>query len=173
MVNDDYHLTCDALVRGYRVDYAPAARSVELVSAGLRDELERRTRIAAGTWQVTLQHLSLCHPRYGWTAIAFFSHRVLRSLVVPPLLPVLLLGSGALARRSRLARALLVAQSLGYALGALGFASNSRLTAVPFQFLLTNLATLRGATRHLRRRQPAAWTRVRRGPWTSPASLEG
>ena len=165
VLNDDYHLTCDALVRGLRVGYAPGARSVETVSASLSDELERRTRVAAGTWQTTLSHLSLCSPRSGWTAVAFGSHRVLRSLVVPPLLPLLWVGSLVRARRSPSARALLAVQTLGYASAALGMAVDTRILALPLQFVLTNLATLRGARRHLSGSQPLVWQRAHRGGW--------
>jgi len=165
VLNDDYHLTCDALVRGYGVGFAPSARAVETVSLSITDEFERRSRIAAGTWQTTLRHLSLGDPRRGWVAVAFLSHRVLRSIVTPLLLPVLLAGSAALARRSRVARVLLTLQTAAYALGVTGLRTDHRVAAVPFQFLLTNVATLRGAARLLLRRQPQVWARAQRTGW--------
>jgi cellulose synthase/poly-beta-1,6-N-acetylglucosamine synthase-like glycosyltransferase len=165
VLNDDYHVTCDALVRGFGVGYAATARATEMVSAGIRDEVERRTRIAAGTWQTTLTHLSLGDPRRGWVAIAFVSHRVLRSVVTPVLLPLLLAVSVALARRDGLARLLLYGQMAWYALGLLGFATDHRVAAAPYQFLLANAATLRGGTRLLLRRQPVVWRRANRGRW--------
>ena len=165
--NDDYHLACDALVRGLRVGYAAGAIAVEEVSNGIADELERRSRIAAGTWQTTLAHLRLADPRRGWVAVGFASHRVLRSLVVPPLLPVLLVLSGYLARRSSTARILFAIQASGYGTALVGGLTDHRKTAAAFQFMLTNLATLRGGWRYCLRRQPVAWRRVRRGPWRS------
>lgn len=167
VINDDYHLTCDALVRGFRVGYAPDARAVEEVSTGVADELERRTRVAAGTWQTTLGHLRLADPRGGWLALAFWSHRILRSLVVPALLPVLLVGSAAAARRSRLAGVLAIGQGTAYALALLGLRTDNRVMAVPFQFALTNAAALRGGLRHLSGRQPVVWRRVDRGGWVA------
>ena len=165
VLNDDYHVTCDALIRGYRVGYAATARAMETVSAGIPDEVERRTRIAAGTWQGTLAHLALADPRRGWVAIAFLSHRVLRSLVTPLLLPLLLGASVALSGRDRLARILLGGQVVWYSAGLIGFATDHKLVAVPFQFLLTNAATVRGAARLLLRRQPLVWRRAERGQW--------
>jgi poly-beta-1,6-N-acetyl-D-glucosamine synthase len=165
VINDDYHLTCDALARGRRVGYAPGAVAVEEVSAGVAEELERHSRIAAGTWQTTLQHLRLADPRRGWVAVAFLSHRVLRSIVVPPLLPVLLVASGCLAGRSRAARLLFAAQAGGYGAALVGGLTDQPKAAAPFQFVLTNLATLRGAWRYCTRRQPVAWRRVNRGAW--------
>jgi poly-beta-1,6-N-acetyl-D-glucosamine synthase len=165
VINDDYHLTCDALVRGLRVGYAPDAVAVEEVSAGVAEELERHSRIAAGTWQTTLRHLRLADPRRGWVAVAFLSHRVLRSIVVPLLLPVVLVASARLAGRSRVARLLFAAQAGGYGAALVGGLTDQPRAAAPFQFLLTNVATLRGAWRYCARRQPVAWRRVHRGAW--------
>jgi poly-beta-1,6-N-acetyl-D-glucosamine synthase len=169
--NDDYHLTCDALERGLRVGYAAGAIAVEEVSSGIADELERRSRIAAGTWQTTLAHLRLADPRRGWVAVGFVSHRVLRSLVVPPLLLVLLGLSGYLGRRNSTARILFAVQASGYGTALIGGLTDHRKTAAAFQFLLTNLATLRGGWRYCVRGQPVAWRRVRRGPWRSAQNL--
>src|SRR5919112_94757 len=127
VLNDDYHLACDALARGYGVGFAPSARAVETVSPSVSDEFERRSRIAAGTWQTTLRHLQLGDPRRGWVAVAFVSHRVLRSIVTPVLLPLLLAGSAGLARRSRVAHVLLLLQLVGYTLGVAGFRTDQRL----------------------------------------------
>jgi cellulose synthase/poly-beta-1,6-N-acetylglucosamine synthase-like glycosyltransferase len=165
VLNDDYYLTCDALRHGFGVGYAASARALETVSVGIADEMERRTRIAAGTWQTTLAHLMLCDPRRGIVAVAFVSHRVLRSIITPILLPILLATSAVLARRDRLARLLLCGQMCWYALGLLGFATDRRVVAVPFEFLLANTATLRGAARLLLRRQPVVWHRAQRGDW--------
>ena len=171
VINDDYHLTCDALVRGLRVGYAPGAVAVEEVSGGVAEELERRSRIAAGTWQTTLAHLRLADPRRGWVAVAFLSHRVLRSVVVPPLLPVLLVASGRLASRSRAAGALFAAQAGGYGTALVGGFTDHRRAAAVFQLVLTNVATLRGAWRYCTGRQPVAWRRVRRGAWRAAGEV--
>lgn len=164
VINDDYHLTCDALSRRYHVRFASRATASEMVSDTMTDELERRTRIAAGTCQTTLHHLELADPRRGWTAVAFISHRVLRTLVAPALLPLVLTGSAALAPRSRIARIALSGQLLAWTAAALGAHSDRRALAIPYQFALTNVTTLRGAVRYLSGRQPLAWRSVRNGP---------
>jgi len=165
VLNDDYHVTCDALVRGLKVRYAPTAVAVESVSLEIHDEMERRVRIAAGTWQTTLAHLALCDPRRGVVAVAFVSHRVLRSIVVPVLLPVIFVSACSLGRTSRVARLLLWAQCACYLLALAGTRLDSRVTAVPFQLALVNVATLRGAARLVLRRQPVVWRRAQRGAW--------
>lgn len=163
VIADDYHLVCDALARGYAVRYAPEAVAREDVSDRVADEFERRTRIGAGSWQTTLAHLRLADPRRGWTAVAFVSHRLLRNVVVPSLLPVLWLVSARGARKDRCVRGLLWLQSGAWAAAATGAAADEAVLAVPFQFALTNLATLRGGWRYLTYRQPAVWKKVRRG----------
>jgi cellulose synthase/poly-beta-1,6-N-acetylglucosamine synthase-like glycosyltransferase len=169
VINDDYHLSCDALIRGYRVVYAPEAITIEPMSATARDEFDRRTRVAAGTWQGTLAHLSLANPRRGAVAWVFVSHRLLRNVVVPPLLPVLLaLSIGQ--RKDRLGQLLLGAQALVYAGAALATRSRSRVLAAPHAFVATNIATLRGAARYLRKTQPVAWERVARAQVFDPAA---
>lgn len=169
VLNDDYHLTCDALVRRLQVRFAPDAVALEEIPLGLRDEFERRARVAAGTWQTTLAHLALLDPRRGWVAFTFGSHRVLRSLVVPPLLPALAVASAWLAPRSRVARTLLAGQGAVYAAAALGLAWNSRVTGAALQLVVTNAATLVGAARLLTGRQPVLWRSVRRGKWVVSA----
>ena len=62
LLNDDYHLTCDALVRGLQVRFAPDAIAREEMPMQLRGEFERRACVAAGTWQTTLSHLALWTP---------------------------------------------------------------------------------------------------------------
>lgn len=169
-ISDDYHIVCDALVRGLRVAYAAGAVATETVSATVAGEFERRTRIGAGTWQATVAHRRLLDPRRGWTAVAFLSHRVLRSLVLPPLLPVLWLSSVRRARDGRLARVLVALQAGAYAAAAAGAVSDARAFAVPFQFASTNIATARGALRYVLGKQPSAWRKV---PRAAPGRAQG
>ena len=162
VVSDDYRIVCDALARGLRVSYAAGAVATEGVSATLVEEFERRTRIGAGTWQTTLAHLRLLDPRRGWTAVVFLSHRVLRSLVLPALLPALWLSTLRRARHGGLPRALACLQAGAYAAAAAGAVSDARMFAVPFQFALTNIATTRGALRYVFGKQPSAWRKASR-----------
>jgi biofilm PGA synthesis N-glycosyltransferase PgaC len=162
VLNDDYHLTCDALARGCKVVYAPDAKAVEAVSERIADEFERRTRIAAGTWQTTVRHWRLASPRHGVVAFAFVSHRVLRNLVAPLLLPVVLTLSVRCRRTTPAIRALLRGQVICYLMATAGVLTDNRLAAVPFQFLVTNVTQCYGGWRFLTGRQPQVWRRARR-----------
>lgn len=162
---DDYWIPIDALSRGLLVRQANDAAVYERTSTSKRDDFERRQRIAAGIWQVSLDNLGLLHPRHGWTAVAFGGHRVLRSIVVPPLLPVILVASARAARHRRLGRWLLAPQVVAYTAATVGAVSNNKGCAAPYQFAMTNAAALGGAYRHIRRRQSGLWTRTERGDW--------
>ena len=166
VINDDYHLSCDAMVRGFAVRYAPTAHTSERVSMTPAEELERRTRIAAGTWQTTIAHLALSDPRRRWVSVAFLSHRVLRSLVVPFLLPLMAVAAVTGARRSRFARFMVVSQAAAYGAAAYGAATDANHFSAPFQFAMTNVATVRGAFRYATGRQPVAWQKVDRREWS-------
>lgn len=162
---DDYWIPLDALRRGHRVAHTSDACALESVSGSKYDDFERRTRIAAGIWRESLAHLDLLAPRHGPVAVAFLFHRVLRSLVVPALLPVVLVASARARRRSRVARALLAAQTVCWSAAAVGSVVDAKALTVPFQFGMTNVAALRGGARHLRRGQSGLWRRTERGPW--------
>lgn len=170
---DDYWIPIDALRRGLLVRQANGAAVYERTCTSKRDDFERRQRIAAGIWQVSLDNLGLLHPRHGWTAVAFGGHRVLRSIVVPPLLPVILVTSAQAARHRRLGRWLLAPQVAAYTAAMVGAVSNNRGCAAPYQFVMTNAAALGGAYRHVRRRQSGLWKRTERGDWHPAVAAAG
>ncbi len=168
---EDFHIVMQMVYRGYRNLYEPAAISLEAGSAEAADDLERRTRIAAGGWQSIIRLRGLLNPfRYGWVSFALFSHRALRWMVVPwlmvlllPLSNIVLVLSGACCSWILL----LLLQGLAWAAALLGHVnpslrSSSRLLLV-FHFLyLTNIAAVLGSLRYLRGRQSVTWKRVKR-----------
>lgn len=162
---DDYWIPLDALARGWRVAHIGDAGVLESVSGSSSDDFERRTRIAAGIWRESLRHLQLADPRRGWVAASFVFHRLLRTIVVPWLLPVLLVAALVASPGSRVARALAWTQALAWGSAGVGAVTGHQSLAVPFAFAYTNLAALRGGVRHLQSGQSALWLRTERGPW--------
>jgi biofilm PGA synthesis N-glycosyltransferase PgaC len=163
---DDYWVPINALSQGFRVQHVSDARAVESMAQSMGEQFERRVRIAAGIWHVSLRHLNLADPRRGWTALAFVSHRVLRTLVVPLTLPLTLAASALTARRSLLARYLFAAQVLCWTGAALGYLTNAAWLMIPFQFAFANVAAVVGGIRQVRKRQGALWRQTRKGAWT-------
>jgi poly-beta-1,6-N-acetyl-D-glucosamine synthase len=171
---DDFVLSLRIAAKGYRVIYEPRAYAVEEASASVGDELKRRIRIAAGGWQSMLRLPSLLNPRgHATLTFQYLSHRVLRWSVVPLLLLLLppataMLAAGA-GPPAQLYRALLWGQTAFYGLALAGYLGDRRgyrvmALAVPYYFVITNYAVLRGFGRFLAGRQPATWERARRAP---------
>ncbi|WP_146149472.1 glycosyltransferase family 2 protein [Kineococcus rhizosphaerae] len=169
---DDYWIPLAALEQGHRVAHVSRACAVEAVSLTKRDDFERRTRISAGIWQGTVAKARLADPRRGWVALAFVSHRVLRTAVVPPLLVVAFGASARAARRSVPMRVLWGAQVLGWSAAGVGAVTNSRSLALPYQFALVNVAAVRGGLRQLLGRQSGLWKQTSRGAWSAPGAVD-
>lgn len=161
IVSDDFHLAITALDGGHGVTHANGAHALEHVSCTPRDELRRRVRVSAGVWQTSLRHLHLAHPERGMVAYVFIGHRLLRSMVLPCLMPVLAVSSLVL-RRTLVGRVLVIGQALVYGSGALGALTGAPALGAPFQYSMLNLAAIRGAFRYARGAQPAAWERLDR-----------
>jgi poly-beta-1,6-N-acetyl-D-glucosamine synthase len=166
-LGDDFEIPLMALSNGLRVGHTSAARATEMVSNSVRDEFERRTRISAGIWQGIVRHPELVNPRRGRVALAFISHRVLRTAVVPLSLPLVFAATVFLARRQRWARWFLALQATAMAAAAGGGAMDHRALSVPYQFGVTNVGALRGAMRFFRGRQATTWKRASRGDWVA------
>ena len=81
LIQDDFYLAMRIIARGYRMVYAPLARSLESVSLSARDEVTRRARIVAGRFQALLmapRYLSFHRPLVMWQVV---SHKYLRLLL--------------------------------------------------------------------------------------------
>jgi cellulose synthase/poly-beta-1,6-N-acetylglucosamine synthase-like glycosyltransferase len=85
---DDFVIPLLSKVRyGGRLVYDAAAVAWEATPPAIGSEFRRRIRIGTGGYQSLTLLWKLLSPRHGWTAFAFFSHKLLRWLV-----PFLLLG---------------------------------------------------------------------------------
>jgi cellulose synthase/poly-beta-1,6-N-acetylglucosamine synthase-like glycosyltransferase len=167
-VLDDFVIPLLARMRtGKRIVYDPEARADEETPTGIAQEFNRRARLGAGGFQSIEMLRGLLHPRHGWTAFAFWSHKLLR-WACPFLLVAALVTNGALAiGGGPLYLWFLAGQVLFYALAVLG----SRLPAGPTvykvvrlttMFASMNAALLVGFARWARGSQRAAWERTAR-----------
>jgi len=88
VINDDFFFAMSIFQKGYRVAYAPQARSREYVSSNERDEIVRRARIITGRYQamgMSIRSLPYWRPLIVWQVI---SHKYLR-----PLVPFMMIGA--------------------------------------------------------------------------------
>jgi cellulose synthase/poly-beta-1,6-N-acetylglucosamine synthase-like glycosyltransferase len=88
IINDDFFMAMQVAKQGYRVEYAPNARSFESISLHAQDGIERRKRIVAGRYQAILHADRLLpwnRPLVVWQII---SHKFMR-----PLVPLFMIGA--------------------------------------------------------------------------------
>ena len=81
IINDDFFIGMSVLRQGYRLVYAPSARSYERSSLTERDEAIRRSRIVAGRYQamwMANKFVPWRSPKLVWQIV---SHKFMRPLV--------------------------------------------------------------------------------------------
>lgn len=174
---DDLAIAMHVLKQGYRVVYAPDARSIERVSASAHDEQERRARIVAQRFvmmRYSRTMLPLANPLLVWQIV---SHKYLRPLVPLAMIGALIANLAAVIRpasQGGLARLappfnwiMLALQAAFYALAWAGGRSErrgvlGRLLYIPAFLVNGNRAALIGLHRFLTGRHAALWNRVQR-----------
>jgi cellulose synthase/poly-beta-1,6-N-acetylglucosamine synthase-like glycosyltransferase len=165
---DDFVASLRCLRAGWRAVYEPEAVAREETTEDYARERVRRVRIAAGNFQALGLIGDLLHPRHGFVAYAFLSHKVLRWLA-PFLLALLFLANVALVARPFYA-AFLALQLAGYAAAGIGWlgpprGTFGRIASAARYFVEMNLGLLQGFGRWVRGSQKAAWQRTARlGP---------
>lgn len=163
---EDFMLSMGLVRDGWRVVYEPEASAVEEASPNASEEFKRKVRIVAGGWQAVVRLWPLVTPRYGVVAFQFVSHRVLRWVAVPFLLPIVLGLNVALAGEP-LYQGLLALQMIFYGLALLGYLLERRGRTwkpayLPFFFVFLNWAAACGAWRYWMGSQAVTWEKVRR-----------
>ncbi len=158
-INDDYLIPMRIVEQGLRAVYVPSAVAWEREVASVEGEFTRRRRIAAGNCQQMVELAGLLHPKQGWVAFTFFSHKVLRTFA-----PWLMIG--ALVATAWLAQPwftlAFLAQAFLYGSASLGFylqkrGKRSRLFSPPMYFCLGNLAMLVGFIQFFLIRKQVHW----------------
>jgi poly-beta-1,6-N-acetyl-D-glucosamine synthase len=178
IINDDLYMALRIIKRGYRMVYAPLARSVERVSLTAQDEVVRRTRIIAGRYQAmarTADTVPFDRPLVAWQII---SHKFSRPLAPFGMIGALAAnlwlvtwppqaGAGLLALSAPWNWVFLGLQMAFYLLAALGSLVSgesklARLLYLPTFLVNSNLAALYGLARYLTGEQTALWKKASR-----------
>ena len=138
------------VAQGYRNVYEPQAVSWEGGAEGFQAEYRRKVRIVNRAWRATAKMRALLNPfRYGWFAVQFLSHKLLRWLA-PVFMGLVLLTSILLVvTADGWFYGLALAGQLafyGLALAGQFLARTGRavpaLLRIPYYFCLVNLASL-------------------------------
>lgn len=162
-VTDDFYTSTAVIEQGYRLVFEPDAVSFEPVSPDAEREFKRKVRIITRGLGGVIARRTLLNPfRYGFYALQLFSHKVLRRLVVFPLV-VILITSLLLAATSPLYALAAAAQICFYALAAVGYFLRGRrnrilkIATLPFFFTMVNAASLLAVLNVLRGNHIARW----------------
>ncbi len=169
-VTDDFFLSLSVNMQRKKVAYAADAISTEAASLSLKDEWNRKLRIAAGGIQSLFLVKQALNPfRYPRLSFQFFSHRVLRWLFCGPAFIVLLLANIMLVCTTAFVcyRVLLLLQILFYACALIGYLLSLQkksffLFTVPFYIVFMHAAMMAGFVRYFTTGQSVLWEKARR-----------
>lgn len=165
LILDDFIISMQVCLDGYKIIYEPRAYATEYPSASLVDEEKRKIRIAAGAFQATeylTQGLRLF--RYPLLSFQYFSRRLLRWLASPILILLVFFSNVWLVayQQGTMFNSLLLAQVIFYFLAIIGrvfLVAGWRIGIlnIPFYFLFMNVCLVRGFFQYIQGSQTALW----------------
>lgn len=162
-VTDDFVASTAVIAQGYRLVLARDAIAYETVADSSDVEFGRKVRvITQGLRSVQVMRELLNPFRYGFYSLQLFSHKVLRRLMVFPLLVLavvspLLWRAGLLYQLATLAQAAFYGCALvGWLLGGTRF-GRLKVFTIPFFFCMVNGAALMATLNVLRGRRIDRW----------------
>jgi len=175
-VTDDFVTSTGVIVRGYRLVFAPTAVASEPVAETGALEFDRKVRVITRGLRSVLVRRALLNPfRHGFYAVQLFSHKVLRRMMVFPLM-VIAVTSPFLWRRGRLYQAVTVIQLAVYGAGATGALLRDRDIArrrpfvVATFFCFVNLASIKAIWNLVSGHRIDRWEPQRANPTRTDAS---
>jgi cellulose synthase/poly-beta-1,6-N-acetylglucosamine synthase-like glycosyltransferase len=145
-VTDDFFTSTGVIAQGYRLTFVPDAVAYEPVSGSNEAEFLRKVRIITRGLRAVLVRRQLLNPlRYGFYSLQLISHKVLRRVVVFPLL-VLLATSLSIWQFGTIYRAVALGQLAFYCCSFVGLLFRDtklrglKIFALPFYFCMVNAA---------------------------------
>ncbi len=171
---DDFIISLRIATEGHKIAYAPKAFAVETASVNVKEELKRKTRIAAGGLQTIFRLPELLNPfRFGILSIQYFSHKVLRWTLAPFALFLLFFINFLILVQSSSWQTLsffslfFYIQSFMYIIAITGwFFENKKIRIktffVPYYFVAMNYASIKGFFRYFKGRQSVLWEKSKR-----------
>ena len=162
---EDFVLPMKILEKGYKVIYDPQAVAVEETAKHIVQEKQRRIRIGAGDFQALMMLLPMLNPLRGFSALAFWSHKVLRW--VAPFFLILTFITNLFLLNDSFYKILFGLQCLFYTCAFLGqvlawSGIQIKLFSLCYYFVSMNLALLLGFVRFAVGTQQVAWERTER-----------
>jgi len=172
---DDFIISMKICQKGYKVMYEPAAFATEAPSFSLKEEQKRKIRISAGGYQSVFMLKELLNIfKYGKLSFQYISHRVLRWIVCPWLLPIIFVTNALLLQTSsKLYDILFVFQCIFYLCAAIGWLlakanKKVKFIYIAYYFVFMNWALYLGFIRFISRSQTVLWDKARRAESIEP-----
>jgi poly-beta-1,6-N-acetyl-D-glucosamine synthase len=167
---DDFIISMKICRKGYRVMYEPRAYASEAPSFSMKDEQKRKIRISAGGFQSVLMLKDLLNIfKYGKLSFQYISHRVLRWILCPLLLPLIFLTNLAIviSGAPALYGYLFILQACFYAAAFTGWLFSLKDIKVkafyiPYYFVFMNVALYIGFFRFINNKQTVLWEKAKR-----------
>jgi biofilm PGA synthesis N-glycosyltransferase PgaC len=168
---DDFMISMNIAVKGYKIVYEPDAYATELASANTGEELKRKIRIAAGGVQSTIRLKALLLPfKQPILTFEYISHRILRWVVTPYLMILTFFINIALVAVHgflNIYGLMLLGQLFFYAAAILGWIMEQKQIKVkvffiPYYFCLMNYAVIAGFARYFFAEQSVLWEKAKR-----------
>ena len=165
IILDDFVISMQVCLQGYKIKYEPDAFATESPSASLQEEEKRKTRISAGAYQsVGYLKGALNFFRHPLLSFQYVSRRLLRWIFCPFALISLLLANIIIVSQQfdNVYNSLLLAQIFFYvfALGGWLFVRAGKragLFTIPFYFVFMNYCLMKGFARFVMKKQPVLW----------------
>lgn len=171
LILDDFVISMQICLEGYRIEYEPQAFAVELPSASLAEEEKRKVRISAGAYQ-SIIYLKECLNIFKHPLLCFqyISRRLLRWVFCPVMLVILLLSNFLLIYYqwpSGFYKGFLVAQIIFYLFAFAGWlfvrsGKRAGLFGIPFYFVFMNYCLLKGFIKFVKGKQSVLWEKSMR-----------
>lgn len=161
---DDVAIPLQAIRAGSRCVFEPAALVYDQPESDPSREALRKRRTIAGTAQLAWEWPWLLNPFRNPIWFDFLSHKVLR--LFSPLFLLALGGSNLLLLSNRYYLGIAAAQTLFYAIAALGcglnhFGIKAGLVGIPFMFIRLNISTLQAIGDAMSGKFEVRWARSR------------
>ena len=173
MILDDFIISMQVGLQGFRTAYEPGAFAAETASASLHEEQKRKIRIAAGAYEAAgILHGLLPFTRFPRLYFQYFSRRILRWFFCPFLLIVVLLTNSIIVLQPDAPffyQLVLAAQGLYYLLSLAGWlllraGKKAGIPGIPYYFLFMNFCLVRGFIRYHRKKHSVLWEKAERQP---------
>jgi cellulose synthase/poly-beta-1,6-N-acetylglucosamine synthase-like glycosyltransferase len=166
LILDDFVISMQICLQGYKIEYEPRAFATESPSASLSEEEKRKVRISAGAYQ-SVGYLKECLNilKYPLLSFQYISRRLLRWIFCPFLLPVFLFANILVASFSspfNFYSWTLYAQLSFYIVALTGWlfvrsGKRAGLFTIPFYFLFMNYCLLKGFVKFVNGNQSVLW----------------